>query len=510
MFCQMIAQLAELSEVALPTSFHHLLRALDERRRLLRVYTQNIDALEQKCGLTFGVPESDAKRNKPRLCKPKTDAPSEAGPSTVVDHPQNRLPTPPMETPRCIPLHGTLQQMHCQICTHSFPLRDYLPALVDGKPPYCPECSALEETRQLIGKRSRGVGKLRPSVVLYNEMHKDGEEVGDVVRRDLIGSSKGKGRAGADLLLVVGTSLRVPGTKRIVREFSKAVHSRDSVASEGTTSVMGLSTPTPSPRRSPADEEEPPIRAVYLNLDFPVPTREWDGIFDVWVRGDAQEFARLVLGEMDRELRAKAEAAERKRRREEAALAAKLEEHMYVSGERPPNSASGSTKKRKAAGDGQPGSTKKQRMAPPTPVSMKKPATKARKPKSSRRDGLPAPTENGQSAKPKSGLTIRIPPRPIVLITTPPPKPVVSGLVTPLPSPPSSPLTPMSSPASRRRSMSSPLSVLSPSPKPWPKHAHGFDLSHSEELSEFSDDELAESELTLPTIRRRSSHGPAG
>ena len=509
MFCQMIAQLAELSEIALPTSFHHLLRALDERRRLLRVYTQNIDALEQKCGLTFGVPETDAKRNKPRLCKPKADVP-EAGPSTVVHHPQSRLPTPPMETPRCIPLHGTLQQMHCQICTHSFPLRDYLPALVEGKPPYCPECNALEKTRQLVGKRSRGVGKLRPSVVLYNEMHKDGEEVGDVVRRDLIGSSKGKGRAGADLLLVVGTSLRVPGTKRIVREFSKAVHSRDSVANEGTTSVMGLSTPTPSPRRSPADDEEPPIRAVYLNLDFPVPTREWDGVFDVWVRGDAQEFARLVLEEMNRELRAKEEAAERKRRREEAALAAKLEEHMNVSGERP-NSGSGSTKKRKPAGDGQPGSTKKQRVAPPTPVSMKKPPAKARKPKSSRGVSLPAPTkDNGQSVKPKSGLTIRIPPRPVVLITTPPPKPKVSGMVTPLPSPPSSPLTPMSSPASRRRSMSSPLSLLSPSPQPRSKYAYGFDSGHSEELSEFSDDDFAESELTLPTFRRRSSFEPAG
>ncbi|KAI0733599.1 DHS-like NAD/FAD-binding domain-containing protein [Fomitopsis betulina] len=502
MFCQMIAQLAELSEVALPTSFHHLLRALDERGRLLRVYTQNIDALEQKCGLTFGVPESDAKRNKPRLCKPKADVPNEAGPSTVVDQPHNRLPTPPMETPRCIPLHGTLQQMHCQTCTHSFPLRDHLPALVEGKPPYCPECNALEETRQLIGKRSRGVGKLRPSVVLYNEIHKDGEEVGDVVRRDLIGSSKGKGRAGADLLLVVGTSLRVPGTKRIVREFSKAVHSRDSVASEGTTHV-DVSTPIPSPRRSPVDEEEPPIRAVYLNLDFPVPTREWEGVFDLWIRGDAQEFAQLVLEEMTRELRLKEEAAERKRRREEAVIAAKLEGHLNASGARPPNSAGGSTKKRKAAGDGQ--SAKKQRVTPPTPVSMKKPAIKVRKPKSSRGDGLPAPAK---SSKPKSGLTIRIPPRPIVLITTAPTKPQKSGLVTPLPSLPSSPLTPILSPASCCRSMSSPLTpILSPPPRSRSTYSYSYHPEDSEgELSGFSDDELDESELTLPTLSRRQFH----
>ncbi|KAH9928339.1 DHS-like NAD/FAD-binding domain-containing protein [Fomitopsis serialis] len=511
MFCQMIAQLAELSEVALPTAFHHLLRALDERRRLLRVYTQNIDALEQKCGLTFGVPESDAKRNKPRLCKPKTDAASEAGPSSVVERAQNRLPTPPMETPRCIPLHGTLQQMHCQICTHSFPLREHLPALTEGRPPYCPECAALEETRQLVGKRSRGVGKLRPSVVLYNEMHKDGEEVGDVVRRDLIGSSKGKGRAGADLLLVVGTSLRVPGTKRIVREFSKAVHARDTPANEST-STVGLATPTPSPRRSPADEEEQPIRAVYLNLDFPVPTREWEGVFDVWIRGDAQELARLVLEEMDREVRAKEEAAERKRRREETALAAKLEVHMNVSPDS--RTGGGSGKKRKAPSSAGEGSAKKQKVTPPTPVSMKKPAGKAKKPKSVGGGVLPVPMEEKrQSSKPTSGLKIRIPPRPIVLITTPVPKPKKPALATPTPSPPSSPLTPIPSSVHRHRSTLSPLSpILSPTPKPRLTHAYDDYWDERGDLTELSDndssgDECAES--YLPSFHR-SRRGPGG
>lgn len=38
-----------------------------------------------------------------------------------------------------------------------------------------------------------------------------------------MGSLKGKG---ADLLLVVGRSLRIPGTKRVVHKFSKAVRSQ--------------------------------------------------------------------------------------------------------------------------------------------------------------------------------------------------------------------------------------------------------------------------------------------
>ena len=309
----MIAQLSDLSQAAQPTSFHHLLRALDNRGRLLRVYTQNIDAIEQKSGLSFGVPEFEGKRNKTRS-KQKlsiTDEPCPV-PST------SRLPSPPAETPRCIPLHGTLQTMHCQICNHSFPLLQYLPSLISGHPPSCPECTSLETTRQLVGKRPRGIGKLRPNVVLYNEAHKDGEGVGEVVQKDLIGSSKGKGRSGADLLLVVGTSLRVPGTKRMVREFAKAVRARGAPTKDESS---GLATPTPSPRRSPTADEESIPRAVYINLDFPVPTREWEGVFDAWIQGDAQLFSKMLHAEIEKEAKAKETAVERKKKRESEAAA---------------------------------------------------------------------------------------------------------------------------------------------------------------------------------------------
>lgn len=309
LFFQMIAQLSDLSQAAQPTSFHCLLRSLDTRGRLLRVYTQNIDAIEQKSGLSFGVPEFEGKRRS----KPKSKELPQPYPLPST----SRLPSPPAETPRCIPLHGTLQTMHCQICNHSFPLTQYLPSLISGQPPSCPECTSLEITRQLVGKRPRGIGKLRPNVVLYNEAHKDGEGVGEVVQKDLIGSSKGKGRSGADLLLVVGTSLRVPGTKRMVREFAKAVRARAAFKDE----FSGLPTPTPSPRRSPIADEEPIPKAVYLNLDFPVPTREWEGVFDAWIQGDAQLFSEMLHAEIEKEAKAKETAVERKRKKDLEAAA---------------------------------------------------------------------------------------------------------------------------------------------------------------------------------------------
>ncbi|KAJ7746364.1 DHS-like NAD/FAD-binding domain-containing protein [Mycena metata] len=342
LFYQMIARLSELSTAAEPTPFHHLLRALDNRGKLLRVYSQNIDGIEEKAGLSFGVPPFQEKRAKPRTPKAsKSPNAVRTGPEPVATEnvaSTSRLPTPPPETPRCIPLHGTLQTVHCQICNHSFALVDHIVSLELGTPPACPECTAMEETRQLVGKRARGVGRLRPSVVLYNEAHKDGEGVGEAVRRDLLGVSKGKGRSGADLLLVVGTSLRVQGTKRMVREFAKAVRAR---GKDG----AGSNRPSPSPPTGSTEEE--PIKTVYLNLDFPVPTREWEGVFDAWLQGDAQVFAGILQAEIDKETRAKEAASEKKRRKEDQGLAGSGKKRKAAAG------STESPKRRKTSTSGQ-------------------------------------------------------------------------------------------------------------------------------------------------------------
>lgn len=248
----------------------------------------------------------------------------------------------------------------------------------------------MEETRQLVGKRARGVGKLRPSVVLYNEMHKDGEGVGEIVRRDLVGGSKGKGRSGADVLLVVGTSLRVPGTKRIVREFSKAVRSRGSSASKDLpdSTPKRASIPSPSPRRSLESKDGcPPIKSIYLNLDFPVPTREWEGVFDAWVQGDAQSFARILMDEIAKEVAAKEAVLERKRKREEEATSAE------VADQAPP------AKKRKTTNQS----------ARKTPSSRKRTSSEGsrstpRKPRSAKKTtrATPSRTLTGSAPKPTS------------------------------------------------------------------------------------------------------------
>lgn len=284
-----------------------MLRNLDSRGQLLRVYTQNIDALEERAGLSFGVPAFPSRTRKRKAVIPSTPgtpsrargssselspAPSPASnsptPGTVNSSAMTSpasTPAPTPQLPRCVPLHGTLQNLYCPTCHLTLPLStpSHLEALRLGNSLACPQCTELDGTRRLVGKRTRGVARLRPGVVLYNEPHREGEaeRVGECVRRDLIGLGSGqlsragstrRKRGGDDLLIVAGTSLRIPGAKRIVREFAKALHpnvdSGDDVQTRQAT-----------------------VKTVYLNLEFPVPAREWDGVFDVWVQGDVQAFA---------------------------------------------------------------------------------------------------------------------------------------------------------------------------------------------------------------------------
>ena len=151
--------------------------------------------------------------------------------------------------------------MVCQKCRH---LSDFNAALFDGpEAPSCPECVQLDSVRtNIAGKRSHGVGKLRPRIVLYNEYNPDEDAIGAVSGADL--------KCRPDAIIVVGTSLKVPGVRRIVKEMCGVVRGRkDGVA-------------------------------IWIN-NGPEPLgREFDKCWDIVVRGDADEVARHAdLGRWD-------------------------------------------------------------------------------------------------------------------------------------------------------------------------------------------------------------------
>ncbi|KAL4730427.1 hypothetical protein ACLX1H_002461 [Fusarium chlamydosporum] len=182
-FHAMVRKMATMTKTAKPTQFHHLLASLANEGRLLRLYSQNIDCID-----------------------------------TSMDPLATQVPLSPKGPwPTTIQLHGGLQKMVCTKCSS---LQDFDGEVFDGpKPPLCPTCKTLDEVRTAhAGKRSHGIGRLRPRFVLYNEYNPDEEAIGNVSSADL--------KARPDAVVVVGTTLKVPGTRRLVREMCQVTRGR--------------------------------------------------------------------------------------------------------------------------------------------------------------------------------------------------------------------------------------------------------------------------------------------
>ena len=182
-FHKMVRDLSRLTKEAKPTAFHHMLATIAQEGRLMRLYSQNVDCLDTSLQpLATNIPLN-------------TKAP----------------------WPATIQLHGGLEKMQCTKCSH---VDNFDGSLFQGpEPPLCERCKEADYVRtEFGGKRSHGIGRLRPRMVLYNEYNPDEDAIGKVSQADL--------RRVPDAVLVVGTSLKVPGVKRIVRELCQATRSR--------------------------------------------------------------------------------------------------------------------------------------------------------------------------------------------------------------------------------------------------------------------------------------------
>lgn len=145
--------------------------------------------------------------------------------------------------------------MVCSKCNH---LSDFQPTLFDGPlPPLCTQCVEADRVRtDYAGKRSHGIGRLRPRMVLYNEHNPDDEAIGTVVSSDL--------RARPDAVIVVGTSMKIPGVRRIVREMCGVVRARrDGVA-------------------------------IWVNHDPPPVGKEFEECWDLVVKGSSDDVANFA------------------------------------------------------------------------------------------------------------------------------------------------------------------------------------------------------------------------
>lgn len=120
--------------------------------------------------------------------------------------------------------------------------------------------------------------------MLYDEPHPLGDDIGVIHSTDITRKP--------DMLIIMGTSLKVHGLKKLVKDFAKAVHE---AAPAGTSS-----TTTPSPFVSPAKGGGKHWAGKVIFVNKTAPGSEWDGIIDYHVAGETDRWVEKVVEEWKR------------------------------------------------------------------------------------------------------------------------------------------------------------------------------------------------------------------
>ncbi|WWC90841.1 uncharacterized protein L201_005778 [Kwoniella dendrophila CBS 6074] len=282
----LMTSLASLAISANPTPFHQYLASLSTSNQLLRCYTQNIDDLESKVGLRVGIPLPPKKKSRSSSKKTKNQDDqnvesillSQNGLLNPLSNDNESLKANIMEDidPEVIPLHGIISTLNCILCQNGYPIIDYLPLPIEGTIP-CPKCELNSSIREALFERRRKTGTLRVNVILYGEEHSKGELIGKLVEKDIKDSA-------VDCLLIVGTSLSVPGIKRIVKEMSKSINHHSNHSNlKGKRKILQKNSDN-------HDNITKGKKIILINNEFPKPHKEWIGFIDYWIQCDIQQF----------------------------------------------------------------------------------------------------------------------------------------------------------------------------------------------------------------------------
>jgi NAD-dependent SIR2 family protein deacetylase len=231
----------KIQDVESTTATHQFIRTLRDGGRLVRNYTQNIDCLEEREGLCTDLtkgPGNRARFNYKTQKEPRSEN---------IDGNHNQY-----GGVEVVPLHGTLIWLRCGICSKlsSWDEAERVAATLAGTAPDCPACTEYNAHRTGKGRRGLAVGRLRPDIVLYGEEHPSANMISPLITHDL--------GLGPDVLLIMGTSLKVHGLKIMVKEFAKAVHTRGG-------------------------------KVVFVNRTKP-PESTWGDVIDYWVEWDCDSW----------------------------------------------------------------------------------------------------------------------------------------------------------------------------------------------------------------------------
>lgn len=209
LFYQFIATLRHKinEEVEETSATHKFIRTLRDGGRLMRCYTQNIDGLEAREGLCMDL--KAGKGNKRRFMKKNYETP----------RPTITKGTDFESGCEVVQLHGELSNLRCRVCaTEQDWSEEATEIFLEGAAPKCEVCEEKSDIRQATGKRGLAVGELRPNIVLYGEEHPQNSLLIPLIAFDQASAP--------DLLIIMGTSLKVHGLQKVVRDFAKVVHNQ--------------------------------------------------------------------------------------------------------------------------------------------------------------------------------------------------------------------------------------------------------------------------------------------
>ncbi|KAG7854956.1 hypothetical protein KL939_004705 [Ogataea angusta] len=221
LFCKFMQQLYTKTCTARPTKTHWFIRRLKKHGKLLKCYTQNIDGLERHCDLRTGVDTNWKELD-------------------------------------VVQLHGDLNRLSCTMCSSRFAWDDEnSDTLREGELPDCPNCMAKYRERAELGKRASrsAVGVLRPDIVLYGEHHPHADSLARGLTSDMAKNP--------NLLIIFGTSLKVDGVRKLVRQLSRRIHERQ----DG--------------------------KVIFIN-DCEVSPSAWDKVIDYQIKSDCDEWCEYI------------------------------------------------------------------------------------------------------------------------------------------------------------------------------------------------------------------------
>ncbi|CDO75499.1 hypothetical protein BN946_scf184935.g35 [Trametes cinnabarina] len=244
-FYTFISQLKKSIDVASPSPTHRFIKTLDSKKKLLRSYTQNIDGLEERAGL-IGTSSHEAKNHGKGKSKFK------------------------LKEVRNVQLHGDIHRVRCTFCSADYPCtQEHVDSFLAGTAPDCPECASRSSARVARSARALKVGTLRPAIVLYDEPHPLGDDIGSIHSADIARKP--------DMLIIMGTSLKVHGFKKLVKDFARAVHEL-----------------APSPA-APSKKTLKNFAGKVIFVNKTAPGTEWDNIIDYHVVGETDRWVEKVV-----------------------------------------------------------------------------------------------------------------------------------------------------------------------------------------------------------------------